>query len=174
MSTPRSLRVAIAGIHIEASTFSPARTCQADFMATRGEEMSERYPFLRKVEFAEISPVFLAHFRAIPGGPVRRDCYESMKREILTRLAEAGPIDAFYFDVHGAMTVENLEDAEMDLLAGIREITGPHLPITCSQDLHGNVTDELVRNLDFITTYRTAPHVDWMETRERALRLLLD
>jgi len=45
--------------------------------------------------------------------------------------------------------------------------------VTCSQDLHGNVSDALVANLNFITTYRTAPHVDWMETRERAVSLLM-
>ncbi len=173
MTPTRPLRVAIGGIHIEASTFSPLRTCQDDFFATRGEEMLERYPFLEKPEFAGLLAVPLAHFRAMPGGQVRRECYESMKREILQRLAAAGPVDAFFLDVHGAMTVEGLEDAELDLLASIRRETGPHLPITCSQDLHGNVSDRLIENVDFITTYRTAPHVDWMETRERALRLLV-
>ena len=173
MSPDRQLRVAIAGIHIEASTFSPLRTCQDDFIATRGAEMLARYPFLENPEFHGIVAVPLAHFRALPGGQVRRECYESMKREILQRLADAFPIDAFYFDVHGAMTVEGLEDAEADLLAAIRQETGPDLPITCSQDLHGNVSDDLIEKVDFITTYRTAPHVDWMETRERALRLLV-
>lgn len=169
----KPLRLAIAGIHIETSTFSPLRTRQEDFLTTRGEEMLERYPFLGKPEFAAIHPVPLAHFRAIPGGQVRRECYEAMKLEILTRLDATGHIDAFYFDVHGAMTVEGLEDAEADLLLSIREKTGPDLPVTCSQDLHGNVSDALIENIDFITTYRTAPHVDWMETRERAVSLLM-
>lgn len=169
----KPLRLAIAGIHIETSTFSPLRTRQEDFLTTRGGEMLERYPFLTKPEFAAIQPVPLAHFRAIPGGQVRRECYEAMKQEILTRLHGAGQIDAFYFDVHGAMTVEGLDDAEADLLAAIRGKTGPDMPVTCSQDLHGNVSDALIENLDFITTYRTAPHVDWMGTRERAVALLM-
>lgn len=168
------LRLAIAGIHIESSTFSPLRTRLDDFLATRGEEMLGRYPFFAKPEFAAIQAVPLAHFRAIPGGQVRRECYEAMKQEILRRLMDAGAIDAFYFDVHGAMAVEGLADAEADLLGAIRRITGSNMPITCSQDLHGNVTDSLVGMVDFITTYRTAPHVDWMETRERAVRLLLN
>lgn len=169
----KPLRLAIAGIHIETSTFSPARTRQEDFLTTRGDEMLGRYPFLAKPEFAAISAVPLAHFRAIPGGQVRRECYESMKREILGLLDQAGPVDAFYFDVHGAMTVEGMDDAEADLLISIREKIGPDTPVTCSQDLHGNVTDALIGQVDFITTYRTAPHVDWMETRERAVNLLM-
>lgn len=165
--------MAIAGIHIESSTFSPQRTRQEDFLTTRGAEMLDRYPFLNEKDFASIQPVPLAHFRAIPGGQVKRSCYESMKAEILDRLTGAGEIDAFYFDVHGAMCVEGLEDAEADLLTSIRSIIGPKIPITCSQDLHGNISDELVEQLDFVTTYRTAPHIDWMETRERAVRILL-
>lgn len=173
MSASTPIRMAIAGIHIESSTFSPQLTCQADFLATRDEEMLGRYPFLTELEFADIQPVPLAHFRAIPGGPVRRDCYEAMKREILDRIAQAGKIDAFYFDIHGAMAVESLADAEADLLAAIREKVGREIPFTCSSDLHGNITPALVEGIDLITTYRTAPHVDWMETRERAVRLLL-
>ncbi len=171
MST--TIRLAIAGIHIESSTFSPLRTSKEDFLATRGAEMLSRYPFLELPEFASIEPVPLAHFRAIPGGQVRRGCYESMKQEILDRLTEAGRIDAFYLDIHGAMAVEGLADAEADLLASLRERLGPDLPITCSSDLHGNITDALVAGVDLMTTYRTAPHIDWMETRERAVRLLL-
>ncbi len=169
----RPLRLAIAGIHIESSTFSPLPTRVKDFMATRGEGMLERYPFLTDREFAAIVPVPLAHFRALPGGPVAREDYEAMKGEILERLEKCGEIDAFYFDIHGAMAVAGLDDAEADLLASIRERIGPHLPVTCSQDLHGNVSDKLVSMVHFLTTYRTAPHIDWMETRERAVRLLL-
>jgi microcystin degradation protein MlrC len=167
------MRVGIAGIHIESGTFSPLRSTIEDFHATRGGEMIERYPFLAKPEFEIVEPVPLAHFRALPGGMVRRDDYETMKGEILERLEEAGPVDAFYFDVHGAMAVEGLDDAEADLLAAIRRRIGPEMLVTCSQDLHGNVSDRLVGMLDMITTYRTAPHLDWMETRERAVRMLV-
>lgn len=169
---PRPMRLAIAGIHIESSTFSPLFTRKEDFFATRGVEMMERYPFLSKPEFGHITPVPLAHFRALPGGRIVRGDYESMKREILDRLLAAGEIDAFYFDVHGAMVVDGIDDAEADLLAAIRAIIGRDMPLTCSQDLHGNVSEDLIENVDLITTYRTAPHVDWMETRERAVRLL--
>ncbi|GAA5482711.1 M81 family metallopeptidase [Haloferula sargassicola] len=170
----KPLRLGIAGIHIESSTFSPLLTEASDFLATRGAEMMERYPFLQAAAFASVEPVPLAHFRALPGGQVRQQAYQAMKAEIVERLQQAGPVDAFYFDVHGAMAVEGLDDAEADLLRAIREVLPPGTPVTCSQDLHGNVTDALVAQADCITAYRTAPHVDWMETRERAVKLLLD
>jgi microcystin degradation protein MlrC len=168
------LRVAIGGIHIESGTFSPLRSTRADFVATSGAEMLARYPFLAEPGFGEISPLPLAHFRAMPGGVVRRDAYEAMKGEILDRLAAlSAPPDAFYLDVHGAMVAEGIEDAEADLLAAIRARLAPGTLVTCSQDLHGNVSSTLVALTDIITAYRTAPHLDFMETRARALDLLL-
>jgi microcystin degradation protein MlrC len=174
MKAKAPLRLAIGGIHIESSTFSPLLTRRADFLALTGAAMMARYPFLSAPEFAIIRPVPLAHFRALPGGPVARACYESMKAEILERLDAAGPVDAFYLDCHGAMSVEGMDDAEADLAEAIRARVGRELPLTCSQDLHGNVSARLMEHVDWITTYRTAPHVDWMETRERAVSLLAD
>lgn len=167
------MRLAIAGIHIESGTFSPLRSTVDDFVAMRGSEMLARYPFLSLPDFASVQPVPLAHFRAMPGGGIRRDDYEKMKREILHRLESSGAVDAFYFDVHGAMGVEGLDDPEADLLTAIRERLPSKALVTCSQDLHGNVSDDLVAMTDLITAYRTAPHLDWMETRERAIRLWL-
>jgi microcystin degradation protein MlrC len=170
----RKITMAIAGMHIESGTFSPLRSRVGDFLALRGDEMLSRYPFLTHKEFAEIEARPLVHFRAMPGGMIVREDYEAMKQEILDRLQalERMP-DAFYFDVHGAMTVEGIVDAEADLLDSIRAVLPANVIISCSQDLHGNVSPKLVAMVEVMTTYRTAPHIDWMETRERALRLLL-
>ena len=169
-----NLRVAIAGMHIESGTFSPLLSTREDFHATRGADLLARYPFLAEPTFAAIEPLPLVHFRALPGGCIRQADYVAMKAEILERLAAVNPPPAaFYFDVHGAMSVCGVEDAEADLLAAIRKLLPPGVLVTCSQDLHGNVSAALVALTDLITAYRTAPHVDWLETRARALRLLL-
>jgi microcystin degradation protein MlrC len=170
----RKITMAIAGMHIESGTFSPLRSRMGDFLALRGDEMLTRYPFLADKEFTEIEAFPLVHFRAMPGGMIVREDYETIKQEILDRLRALEKMpDAFYFDVHGAMTVEGSVDAEADLLASIRAVLPEGVVVTCSQDLHGNVSASLVAMVDVMTTYRTAPHVDWMETRERAVRLLL-
>ena len=174
MSTA-DIRLGIGGIHIESGTFSPLFSEARDFHASRGAEVMERYPFLagradltKGVEWAPA-----AHFRAMPGGVVRREAYEAMKREILERLEAAGRLDGFYFDVHGAMSVEGLDDAELDLLEGVRGVVGEEIPVSCSGDLHGNVSAELAGRLDAITAYRTAPHLDFLETREKAMGMLV-
>jgi microcystin degradation protein MlrC len=162
-------------MHIECGTFSPLTSGVEDFPASRGADMMDRYPFLLEggdlTEGIEWVP--LVHFRAMPGGVVRRAAYEEMKEEIIERCLEAGELDGFLFDIHGAMSVEGLEDAELDLLRSVREVIGPGLPVACSQDLHGNVSAELIAELDAVTAYRTAPHVDFIETRERAMEMLV-
>src|SRR5512133_1236171 len=75
-------RVAIAGIHIESSTFSPHRSGRADFTVVRGDDLLARYDGLpRDVEW-----IPLVHARALPGGAVERDFYDSIKSEILEGL----------------------------------------------------------------------------------------
>lgn len=79
-----------------------------------------------------------------------------------------------WYDIHGAMCVEGLEDIEADLLRRIRKVIGPDVLVSASMDLHGNVSRELVHQTDLITCYRTAPHVDVIETRERTCRNLVN
>jgi len=51
---------------------------------------------------------------------------------------------------------------------------GPDVLLSTGMDLHGNVSRILAETLDLLTTYRTAPHVDWLETKERAAANLVD
>lgn len=172
-------RIAIGGMHIESGMFSPLRTGMDDFTVLRGEALLARYPFLKENDFfAQRASQFewlpLLHARALPGGMVRRAVYETLKAELLERLDAILPLDGFYFDVHGAMAVEDLDDAEADLAAAIRARVGEACLITTGMDLHGNVSARLVELVDMFTAYRTAPHMDVMPTREKACRMLIE
>lgn len=183
-SEPRRPRIGIAGIAIESSTFTPYRSSATDFEVRRGTEaILDRYPF-----FAGDSPtgqalreaaeyVGILHARALPGGQLVREVYEGWKQEICEGLAAAHaeqPLDGFYFDIHGAMSVVGLDDAEGDLITAIREVIGPHVVVGTAMDLHGNVSETLFDACDLLTCYRHAPHIDAWETRERGLRDLVD
>jgi microcystin degradation protein MlrC len=169
-------RVAIAGIHIESSTFSPARTTLEGFRIRRGDEILDAYPFLAEGSPDRDRAVWLPtlHGRALPGGTVTREAYDSMTGEILEGLRAALPLDGLFFDIHGAMSVVGLDDPEADLLDRIREVVGEDVLVSTSMDLHGNVSERLARESDLITCYRMAPHEDAMETKERAVENLLD
>ncbi|MDX6353907.1 MAG: hypothetical protein QOF98_810, partial [Streptomyces sp.] len=51
---------------------------------------------------------------------------------------------------------------------------GPEVIVSTSMDLHGNVSRELAHMSDLITCYRMAPHEDYLETKERAARNLVE
>ena len=169
-------RIAIAGIGIESSTFSPAQTEEAAFHARIGDSIFGRYPFfdaetdIRKR--ADWVPTLLG--KSLPGGIVTREAYESMVEKTLKMLKEGMPYDGLFFDIHGAMSVVGLEDAEGDLIQRIREVVGPEVLISTSMDLHGNVSETLAKHSDLITCYRMAPHEDALESKERSVRLLLE
>ena len=201
--TPPRPRIGIAGIAIESSTFTPYRSGADDFEVRRGTAaILDRYPFFSGAEDRGSSPgpaapsgigggpsasgralreaaeyAGVLHARALPGGQLARDVYEGWKQEIVEGLAAAhaeAPLDGFFFDIHGAMSVEGLEDAEGDLLTAIRGAIGPDVVVGTAMDLHGNVSHTLFAGCDLLTCYRHAPHIDAWETRERGLRDLVE
>src|SRR3954452_3425658 len=82
-------------------------------------------------------------------------------------------IDGVYVSLHGAMGAEGELDPEGFLLTEIRRIAGPAVPIDISLDLHGILTDRMLRQIDGLAIYHTYPHVDFADTGARAARLLL-
>ena len=169
-------RVAIAGIAIESSTFSPARSHEEAFHADVGEAVFNKYPFLSQDSVdrkrAQWFPTLQGH--ALPGGMVTREAYDSLLDKTLKMLRENLPYDGLFLDIHGAMSVEGLDDPEGDFIMRIREVVGPETLISTSMDLHGNVSERLAHQSDLITCYRMAPHEDALESKKRAVDNLLD
>jgi microcystin degradation protein MlrC len=169
-------RIAIAGLSIESSTFSPALTNEEAFHAKYGNDVLSLYPFLSADSPIRKEAVWIPALvgYALPGGAVTRQAYESLVSKTLDSLRKNGPYDGLYFDIHGAMSVVGLDDPEGDFIARIRKVVGSETIISTSMDLHGNVSWRLAENTDLITCYRMAPHEDAMQTRERAVSNLLN
>lgn len=165
------MRIAVGGIATESCTFSPLPTRYEDFKILRGDDLLRRYPFLSEYKDVEFIP--LLHAGAIPGGSVEAAAYERIKTEYLDLLRAAGDLDGVYFDMHGAMNVQGMDDAEGDWITTVRGVVGEKPLLAGSFDLHGNITQREVDALNILTAFRTAPHVDYEETRARAVRLLV-
>lgn len=174
--TARLPRIVIAGMAIESSAYAAHRAGRDDFVVLRGDEVLTRYPFLAAGtplgDAADWIGVFYA--RSIPGGRVRRDVYDDFRARIVAGLADAGEVDAVYLDVHGAMGVEGMDDAEGDLVEAVRAVVGAEPLVAAPMDLHGNVSERFARAVDLPTCFRLAPHEDADDTRERAARTLLE
>ncbi|MCY3779909.1 MAG: M81 family metallopeptidase [Chloroflexi bacterium] len=167
------MRIAIGGIANESCTFSSLPSTLEDFRIYRQDapQFGELYPFLPAFPEAEFFGTVTA--KALPGGPVDPGAYNTIKSELLERLEPLLPLDGVYLDMHGALYVSGMEDAEGDWISAIRQLVGADCLISASYDLHGNVSERIMDKLDIITGYRTAPHIDTIETRERAVALLL-
>ncbi|MFJ9407753.1 M81 family metallopeptidase [Streptomyces sp. NPDC101393] len=171
----RRLRIGIGGMAIESSQFCPHRSVYDDFRITRDGALLDRYTWTGPDDelAALVEWVPLVHAVALPGGPVERTAYDRIKAELTGRIAESGPLDGLVYDIHGAMSVVGLEDAEADLTDAVRAATGPDTLISAAMDLHGNVSRRFADRLDLLTAHRLAPHEDAWETRERAARKLV-
>ena len=169
----RDLRIAYGGIGIECSTYSRLRTRMGEFTILRDAELtsSDRFQFLKRYPVA-FMPTLVA--TAVPGGPVERKTYETLKAEFLKRLEALLPLHGLYLPMHGAMFVEGIQDAEADWYHAARKVVGPDCLISASYDLHGNISQSIVDTLDMFSAFRTAPHIDREETMLRATGMLLD
>ena len=182
------MKIAVGGFQHETNTFAPMK---ADWNAF---EQADSWPGLQVgapllaacigmniplggflEEGAQLEHSFepLAWCSATPSGFVTRDAYERVTALILEALSKVvEDVDAVYLDLHGAMVAEHLEDGEGTLLRAVRELAGLDILIVASLDLHANITQEMVDASDFLTAYRTYPHVDMAETGRRAARVL--
>lgn len=180
-------RVAIAGFLHETNTFAPTKARYENFEQgggylpiSRGGEILERCGgvnlgisgFVGYAQRAGWELVPLLWTGAIPSAHVEKGAYECIAGEIEKRLRAAGPIDGLLLDLHGAMVAEHIDDGEGELLARLRAVVGPSVPIAVSLDLHGNVTRTMVDKSDMLVAFRTYPHIDMAETGERAAEQL--
>ena len=176
------MKFVIAQMQHETNTFSPVPTPweafgkdgpllgQAALDGMRGTRMAiGAFIDLAEAQGAQI--VIPVAGYASPSGPVDPKAYDRFCELICAAVADG--CDAIFLDLHGAMVVaDRTDDGEGTLLEKIRAIA-PKTPLAVSLDLHGNVTETMVRNCDVLTGYKTYPHVDMYESGELSGSILL-
>lgn len=176
-------RILLAELKQEVSTFNPVPSRYEDFVVQCGTELLD-YHRIARYEVGGALSVFDAApgvslaptcgARAITSGGVLAGAdFRRLVSEVLGAIEAAGPADAAYFSLHGAMQAEGEDDPEGYLLEQARRLLGERLPIVISLDLHGIMTDRMLRHSDAVVVYHTYPHVDFWETGQRAARALL-
>src|SRR4029077_20048178 len=88
------------------------------------------------------------------------------------RRRAALPLDGVYFCAHGAAITTEEDDPEGVLFEIVRGIVGPDVPVVATFDLHANVSDRMVQEIDAFIGYRTNPHLDMRERGEEAAAVL--
>ena len=176
-------RVAVGGFLHETNTFAPSVATYADFVGGSGQvPMATGEDIVARLQGVNLGIAgALAHANergwtvcptlwamASPSAHVTEDAFERVASELLARLADALPVDGVFLDLHGAMVCTHLDDGEGELLARVRALIGPGVPLVASLDLHANVTERMVERADLLEAYRTYPHVDMAATGARA------
>jgi microcystin degradation protein MlrC len=176
------MRVAVAAFMHESNTFNPLRTDLAAFEAQGlavGPALLQEWRdahhelggFLDGAAAEGLEPVPLLAAWATPAGPVTNEAFEHLTGLLADGLRRARP-DGLLLALHGAMVAESHPDADGEVLARLRQVVGPNVPIAVTLDLHGNVSAQLVELCDLAVAYRTCPHVDQRECGRRAAALL--
>ncbi len=175
-------KILIAECRQEVSSFNPVLSHYDDFKILEGDKIFELKSARQEIAGAlnvfekrsaiQIIPTYSAH-SITSGGHLAGDDFNRIASEFLQSIKAVPPVDAVYFSLHGSMVSEGEEDPEGFLLQESRKILGEAIPIVTSLDMHGILTDRMVKHSDAIVVFHTYPHVDFYETGERAAKLLL-
>ncbi|MEX2520567.1 MAG: M81 family metallopeptidase [Paracoccaceae bacterium] len=180
-------RVAIGGFLHETNTFAPSPATLASFACGGGAggiyEGAAAVKALRgtnagfagaltygEAEGWEVIPTVYA--AASPSAHVTEEAFETITGKLLDAIKAALPLDGVFLDLHGAMVAMHEDDGEGEILARVRALVGPDVPVVSSLDLHANVTRRMVEAADMLVAYRTYPHVDMAETGARGAEAL--
>src|SRR3954465_9557461 len=189
MPAPAVPRIAILGFSIECNKFAPPAT-KAHFLARtylEGEAILEEARSPTPTMLPEIpgfvaamdaagpwAPVGIALAMSEPNGPVEHGFFRELLATIEGRLTAALPVDGVYICAHGAALTTEDDDPEGVLFDLVRRIVGPQVPVVATFDLHANVSDRMVEEIDAFIGYRTNPHLDMRERGEEAAAVLRD
>jgi microcystin degradation protein MlrC len=177
-------RVGVASIVQETNTFSPHVTSIDDFESQGiddGEDVfrlvatnTEAGGAIEHLAARGAEPVPLVRAWAMSSGRLTAATLADLTRRLQRRLRDAGRLDGLVLSLHGAMSAEDADDADLVLLEAARETVGPECVIGVCLDLHANVTAKLVAHSDFLIGYHTYPHVDQADTGARTANLVVD
>ena len=165
-------KIAVGGISTECSTYSPLYQNESDFVSIQGQTLLDLVGFPFDDYGIETYPIFFN--RSVPGGPIESQYFRQTKDKFIAELDSLGTLDGVLLIMHGAIFVDDIDDPEGEWIEAVRDVVGEDCIVSVSFDLHGQVTDKIVNNIDAFAAYRTAPHIDVEETYKRASKMLAD
>ncbi len=165
----------------EISSFNPVLSGFENFHIERGDQLLAQRGLntaiggaLSVLEPSGVAIVPTYGARAGSAGPLSDIGWQRLCAELLGKVERhVAEADGIYMSLHGAMGAVGELDPEGHILTEIRRMAGNQIPIVVSLDLHGILTDRMLRQIDGLAIYHTYPHVDFADTGARAARLLL-
>ena len=181
-------RLAVLGLLLETNSFAPVSEekhfrslcyLEGEDISTEARRETSRLPaeipaFYRAMDAAgPWTPLPIVVAAAEPGGPIDGSFLRRTLDTMCQRLVAALPLDGVYICNHGAMVATDGFDPDGELYELVRATVGHAVPIVSTVDLHANISERMVANVDALVSYRTNPHVDQAERATEAAQLLL-
>jgi microcystin degradation protein MlrC len=154
-------RVLSAEFAHETNTFSQIPTRYENFqaqdffldaesaIAARGNSNTELAGFCDAARQHGWELVHVLSAIAQPAGAVTRDAFDRLTQPIVDAArVQKELLDGIILGLHGAMVTDFCDDGEGELLARLRAVVGPDMPIAVTLDLHANVTRAMCRRRD--------------------------
>jgi microcystin degradation protein MlrC len=173
------MRVYIAGVQHECSSFSPIPTSLRSFhtvrwgvqsrAATLGFGYGESCEVATELGFELIAGPFSS---AQPSLPAPDHVWHEVREGILDPLRAAvgaAPVDIVWLCLHGAQMSDRTDDCEGELLQHVRAIVGDRTAVGCLLDLHANLSQRMLDAADLVVTCREYPHIDYGERAREML-----
>jgi microcystin degradation protein MlrC len=175
------MRIYVAGVQHESSSFSPIPTSfrsfdRWDWTADKPHD-ADGFGYGEACRLAEASAMEVVagpFFNAEPSSPATAGAWREISEQILDGLRAALPVDIVFLCLHGAQMAEAIDDCEGVLIAAARKIVGPDVAIGVLLDLHANVTSTMCDNASLTVSCREYPHIDYGQRAWEMLPVLRD
>ena len=177
-------RFALGVIFHESNTFCPEKTGLEHFREgslCSGNEIINQFRDSRtfpggvidagEKTGVELVPTFCA-YSYIPYGIVDKETFNYITGELYNRIKNFNNPDGVILCLHGGMVAENSPDPEGEILENVRKIVGDETPISCTLDMHCNVSQRMVNNTDAFFFNNENPHLDSFERGVEAVYAL--
>lgn len=176
-------RVMIGGMRHESNMFNPVYTDLNAFKLRRilyGREIvnerrntnTETGGFIDILDKSGIEMVPSICGQAMPAGSVAENAFVEFLSVMLDTL-DCNTVDGILLSLHGAMVGTEHDDGEGYILQRIRDKVGVEIPISVTLDFHATLTPLMIETADFLTVYRTYPHMDMADRGREAASVLI-
>ncbi|MTI67384.1 MAG: M81 family metallopeptidase [Firmicutes bacterium] len=179
------MRILIGQFGHEANTFTVERANVETFKKIRWFEGQEVIDLARgstdyvsgmiakseEMGKVELIPTF-STFNAAP--IIEKESYDYLKEKMIQKIVDLkNEIDGICLSLHGAGVAEDVFDLETDLLRNIRKEVGYGIPIAVTLDLHGNISEDMLKEANIFIGVKEYPHIDCHKAGEKAMELII-
>jgi len=167
------MKIIVASFQCESNSKAKLHPGIEDFEYFKGEDIFKKLvvkDIFEKNGFEVVPAVYAV---ALPSATVTQDVYFHFEKQIMETVNANPDAEGVYIWFHGSMEVDGIGSGELYLLKEIRKVVSKDCIIAMSMDAHANITDELGEYANITAGFKTVPHIDQVDSQERAANALV-